>query len=69
VVIVFRYAENELEGFSKSGSGGFVRGKTRVDLDEANRMVVWGESPDGSVTFIESRFCSQHRPKDEASKG
>jgi hypothetical protein len=40
----------------KSGSPNFFRDKSLEDLKTANRFVVWGEQPDGSILFVESHL-------------
>lgn len=57
VVIVSRAAGMWKDSPPKSGSPNYSLGKSKADLLDANRMVAWGESPDGSVTFIESRLA------------
>jgi hypothetical protein len=59
VVIVFRNAEMSVESQPKSGTTNYFRGKSKAGLVEANRIVAWGESPDGSITFLESRAVVQ----------
>lgn len=34
----------------------YFRGKSKEDLAGANRLVAWGEEPDGSISFIEARL-------------
>jgi hypothetical protein len=41
---------------SMSGAPHFFRDKSREDLKGANRIVAWGEQPDGSISFIEARL-------------
>jgi len=41
---------------SMSGAPNFFREKSRADLKTANRIVVWGEEPDGSISFVEARL-------------
>jgi hypothetical protein len=37
----------------------YFRGKSDVDLPEANRAVAWGEEPDGSISFVEISLTNQ----------
>jgi hypothetical protein len=39
-----------------NGSLNFFRDKSLEDLKTANRFVVWGEQPDGSILFVESHL-------------
>jgi len=38
-----------------SGQPKYFRGKSKVDLTEANRMVTWAQQGDGSILFLETR--------------
>jgi len=60
VIIVSRTAEMWQESLAKSGTPSYFRGKSKADLLEANRIVAWGDSPDGSITFIETILASEH---------
>ncbi|MBW7834529.1 MAG: hypothetical protein H3C29_15095 [Simplicispira suum] len=40
---------------SLHGSPKFFKGISKEQLMEANRLVMWGEQPDGSIFFLESR--------------
>lgn len=60
VVIVSRTAEMWQESLLKSGTPSYFRGKSKSDLLEANRIVVCGESSDGSTTFIETILAGEH---------
>lgn len=60
VIIVSRTAEMWKESLPKSGELNYFRGKSKTDLLEANRIVAWGDSPDGSITFIETIFTGEH---------
>ena len=60
VIIVSRAAEMWKESLPKHGTTSYFRGKSESDLLEANRIVIWGESPDGSITFIETILAGEH---------
>jgi hypothetical protein len=60
VIIVSRTAEMWQESLPKISTPSYFRGKSESDLLEANRIVVWGDSPDGSITFIETMLAGEH---------
>jgi hypothetical protein len=33
----------------------YFRDRSAADLPEANRVVAWGQEPDGSISFIETK--------------
>lgn len=60
VVIVSRIVEMPSDSSTKSGLPNYFRGRTKEDLYEANRMVTWGVSPDGSVSFMECKLVVEN---------
>jgi hypothetical protein len=48
----------------------FFRGKSEGDLADANRIVVWGQEPDGSISFLEARVdvnCKKNHDRSDQS--
>jgi hypothetical protein len=56
VILVYRYAEMVKVEIPGNGRPTFFRGQTNADLLEANRTVVWGDSPEGTISFVECRL-------------
>lgn len=54
VCVVYRVSSTWPKIPSVEGSPRYFRGKSDADMMKANRMVAWGEDPDGSISFIEA---------------
>ena len=63
VAIVYRQCAMWKEAERKQGVPRFFKGMSKPDLANADRMVAWGEGPDGSIMFLESRLIVEGSPQ------
>lgn len=55
VTIVHRLVPMFTDAAPRQGTPNYFRGRSKDDLLTADRMVAWGEAPDGSNMYIESK--------------